>query len=112
MKDQLFDNFTTADGVKCPVIIGRPNIERLRSCFLHIASGLYHYKFNKVFTGECKIIMDFVTYQDYKTEAFKLLCRKIFQIDIETFNSEENNQYIFNYKFLEPDQFEGVSKVI
>ncbi|WP_143305828.1 hypothetical protein [Chitinophaga vietnamensis] len=105
MKDQIFDSFTTADGAKFPIIIGRPNIERLHSCFLHIASGLYYYKFAKVFKGECNLIMDFVTYQDSKTEAFKLLCRKLFQIDIENLNSEGNNPDIFNYRFLEPDQF-------
>jgi len=105
MKDPKNMTIQNTQGQVFPVIVGRPHFDRLRSCFLHIASGLFYHKFNKVFEGICHIIMDFITYEDEKTEKYKLLCRKRFEMEPKKPKSEGNNPEIFRYEFNEPDEF-------
>lgn len=92
-----------------PVLVGRPDFDRLRSCFLHIAYGLYYHKFGKAFKGECHVLMDFLTYDNEESEKYKLLCRKRFEMEPNKPKAEGANPQIFRYEFLEPDEFELIA---
>ncbi len=105
MNSPQFSNIKNSSGHDMSVVIGRPDLKRLRSCFLHIAYGLYYHKFSKVFDGECEMIMDFVTYEDAQLESYKLLCRKLLELDQSSGKESGANQEIFSYKFSDPDQF-------
>lgn len=87
------------------VIVGRPDMHRLYSCFEHIAHGLYYHKFGVQFEGRCHIIMDFITYSDADAENYKLVCRKRFELEPQRPKKEGSNPEIFRYEFLEPDEF-------
>ena len=88
-----------------PVLVSKPDFDRLRYCFLHIAYGLYYHKFDKAFKGECQILMDFLTYDNEEFEKYKLLCRKRFEMEPNKSKAEGANPQIFRYEFLEPDEF-------
>lgn len=92
-------------GVKFPVIVGRPDFNRLEESFKHIACGLYYHKFGHRFDGECFVLLDFVTYEDEKQEKFKLLCRKRVEAEPKKPKIEGSNPEIFKFSFFEPDEF-------
>lgn len=79
MRDSKKEVIKNIKGDIIPVLVGRPDFDRLRSCFLHIAYGLYYHKFGKAFKGECHILMDFLTYDTEESEKYRLLCRKRFE---------------------------------
>lgn len=105
MKDSKRETIKNPEGGIFPVLVGRPDFDRLRSCFLHIAYGLFYHKFGKAFTGECHIIMDFLTYDNEESEKYKLLCRKRFEMEPKKPKTEGSNPEIFRYEFIEPDEF-------
>lgn len=98
-------NLTSANNYKFPVLVGRPDLQRLHSCFSHISYGLFHSKFGKRFIGQIHIIIDFITYEDPKKEQFKLLCRKRLGLEPNKPKVEGNNPEIFRFEFIEPDEF-------
>ncbi|MEP7374633.1 MAG: hypothetical protein ABI675_14660 [Chitinophagaceae bacterium] len=105
MKDAKRESIKNFKGDIFPVLVGRPDFDRLRSCFLHIAYGLYYHKFGRAFNGECHIIMDFLTYDNEESEKYKLLCRKRFEMEPNKPKNEGANPEIFRYEFIEPDEF-------
>lgn len=105
MKELMNGSIKSSKGNVFPVLVGRPDFERLRSCFLHISYGLYYHKFKIAFTGECHIIMDFLTYDNEESEKYKLLCRKRFDMEPTKPKTEGTNPEIFRYTFIEPDEF-------
>lgn len=105
MKDPHTKTIQNEKGDVFPVLVGRPDLERLRSCFEHIAYGLFFHKFKKIFAGTCHIIMDFITYENPEAEKYKLLCRKRFEMEPNKPRTEGNNPEIFSYEFMEPDEF-------
>jgi hypothetical protein len=105
IKNPKEHQFEISQGQKIPVLIGQPDIGRLTNCFEHIAHGLYFNKFNKKFKGEIHSILDFVTYEDEKTEKFKILVRTRIEFEKSKRNIEGTNKEIFKYEFFEPDEF-------
>jgi len=104
MTEVYHGDFKNEIGKIFPVLVGRPHFNRLESCFRHIAYGLYHHKFGKQFEGECQVLMDFITYDDVKTEKFKILIRKALKYEKQPIIEGENPE-VFNYEFYEPDAF-------
>ncbi len=105
MKQPQSINIKVKDGPSFPVLIGRPDFNRLYSCFLHIGHGLYYHKFGKQFEGECHVLIDFLIYEDKELENYKLLCRKRFEVEENKPKIEGTNPQIFKYEFFEPDEF-------
>ncbi len=105
-------HFKNENGVSFPVLIGRPNFDRLYSCFKNIAYGLYYHKFGKRFEGESQIMMDFLTFEDEQTEKIKLLVRKRLEEETEKPEIEGANPEIFSYAFYRPDEFGLISLVM
>jgi hypothetical protein len=60
MTDVQEFNPDSAKDYKFPVLVGRPNLQRLHSCFRHISYGLFHNKFGKRFIGQIHILIDFI----------------------------------------------------
>jgi hypothetical protein len=87
------------------VIVGRPDMNRLHSCFEHISYGLYYHKFGKRFEGKLHIIMDFITHNDAESENYKLVCRKRFELEPQKPKKEGSNPEIFKFEFIKPDEF-------
>lgn len=86
------------------VKVDQGNFERLKTCFEHIAYGLYLHKFVNIFIGECRIILDFLSYGDPIMENYKILCRKRWEHEPTIPLNEGDNQEIFRYAFVEPDE--------
>ena len=105
MKDPQNKTIRNSKGHVFPIVVGRPHFDRLRTCFHHVSCGLYYHKFNRVFDGQCHIIMDFITYEDAEAEKYKLLCRKRFEMEPNQPKREGNNPEIFRYEFVAPDEF-------
>jgi len=105
MKDRLQSNLKGSSGKTYPVLIGKPDLPRLHSCFKHIAHGLYRHKFGSRFEGTSHILIDFVTYESEKAETYKLLCRKRFEMEPQKLQTEGNTPEIFKYEFFDPDEF-------
>lgn len=102
MKEIRETDFKSEAGDTFPVLVGRPYFERLDSCFKHIACGLYYHKFKKRFEGECHTMMDFLTFEDEKTEKIKLLIRKRLELEPRKPEIEGANAEVFSYEFYEP----------
>ncbi|SNR53937.1 hypothetical protein [Flavobacterium sp. ov086] len=89
-----------------PAAIGHPNIERLNSCFEHIAYGLYYHEYNTRFEGEIKIFYGFLEYTDQYFQTLKKFIKKRFDIDDELkLPKKGDNNLVFNYEFQKPDNF-------
>ena len=86
------------------VIAGTPDLDRLRSCFEHIAYGIYRHHFGENFIGEIKLIPGFLMSLDRNHEDFKNLVKHKF--DIEAKNKEKlgENPEIFYYQFTKVDE--------
>ncbi len=105
MTDVKEINLNSAKNYKFPVLVGLPDLKRLHSCFRHISHGLFYNKFGVNFIGKIHIVIDFITYEDPKIEQHKLLCRKRFELEANKSQKEGNNQKVFLYEFIEPDEF-------
>jgi hypothetical protein len=112
MTDVKEFNLKSAKDYKFPVLVGRPDLQRLHSCFEHISNGLFYNKFSKRFIGQIHIIIDFITYEDPKSEQYKLLCRKRFELEPNKPKKEGHNPEIFRYEFMEPDQFGLIAMIM
>lgn len=104
MKDAQGLNLKDDKGHVFSVLVGRPDFNRLKACFEHIAYGLYYHKFGKRFEGTCHMLLDFLTYEDERMEKYKLLCRKRLNIEPKKPKAEGANPEIFRYAFFEPDE--------
>jgi len=94
-----------------PAVIGHPNIERLDSCFEHIAYGLYYNEYKTKFIGEIKIFYGFLEYKDPYYQTLKKFIKKRFDMEDELkLPTKGDNSFVFNYEFQKPDNF-GLSSV-
>ena len=94
-----------------PAVIGYPNIERLNTCFEHIAYGLYYHEYNAKFEGEIKIFYGFLEYKDPYLQTLKKFIKKRFDMDdVLKLPNKGDNHFVFNYEFQKPDNF-GLSSV-
>lgn len=86
------------------VIVGTPDIDRLRNCFEHIAYGVYHHHFGKRFIGEIKIIPGFLVSPDKNQENFKKFVRHKFSLELEGKERMGENPGVFYYQFTDIDE--------
>jgi len=87
-----------------PVLIGNPDIDRLKKCFEHIACGLYFLEYGQTFNGDCSILIGFITYTETNMEKLKTLCQKLFAIQAVSSPVKGANPEIFNYQFGPTDK--------
>ncbi|RFM30946.1 hypothetical protein [Chitinophaga silvisoli] len=111
MRDYRPAIIKSGQGKEFPVLVGRAHFDRLHSCFQHIAHGLYFHKFGKQFEGECRILLDFLTYENEKMETYKMLCRKRIELEPKKPKKEGLNPEIFRYEFMDPDE-QGIIALI
>lgn len=52
----------TADGIRFPVLVGRPDVVRLRRVLEHVARGLYLHTTGKRFVGTCHVFPGFIQF--------------------------------------------------
>lgn len=86
------------------VMLNGSNFSRIKSCFEYIAYGLYYHKYGYRFEGECKIVLDFVRYEDERMEKYRQVCRKRWEHEQNKPDGEGNNPEIFRYEFYPPDR--------
>jgi len=86
------------------VIIGTPDVLRLKNSFEHIAYGVYYHHFNKRFNGILKIFMGFLHYSRQNDKNHKDIIQK--KINYEAKNKQRfgKNQNVFYYQFLDVDE--------
>lgn len=90
--------------------IGNPNIERLESCFDHIARGLYYHEYQSKFIGEIRIFFGFLEYSDEKFQTLKRFIKRRFEVEEKLKLMEKGeNPGVFKYEFQKPDNFGLIS---
>lgn len=92
------------DKIEYPVLVGEPNINRFRSCFTHIAYGLYFNKFGHTFIGEINMIIGFLTYKDHNYQTLSEFIKKRFEYEKSRLDIEGKNPQVFTYQFCSPDE--------
>ncbi len=102
LKDPVFTTLKNTSGVPMPILRGTPDFPRLIRCFENIAHGLYYHHFKKPFDGRIFCIIDFVTYMNEMAEKWKLIYRKVFELEAHEFKMEGNSPQIFKYLITKP----------
>lgn len=105
LKNAKSIDFETKDGTKYPVLLGNPDLSRLKKCFEYIAYGLYYHEFNHSFKGNMKVIPGFVKYDDKDINMLVELMRRKIEVDEITIGKKGDNPYVFQYEFCKPDKF-------
>jgi len=103
IKDRKEKIVYNSEGNSFPVYVGSPDLERLVTCFENIAYGVYNYEFNKVFTGECKVLIGFLQYKIDVLEKYKLLVKNGFENKSQSTTSKGSNKVVFKYQFCKPE---------
>lgn len=87
------------------IIIGTPDVLRLKKSFEHIAYGIYYYHFNKRFDGIVKIFMDFIYYSKKNNQNYKDIIKD--KVNFESKDKEKfgENKDVFYYQFLDKDEY-------
>jgi RNase P protein component len=86
------------------VIIGTPDVLRLKKSFEHIAYGIYYHHFNKYFDGTVRTFMGFLDYSEQNGKNFKDIIRDRTSIELKNKEKFGKNQDIFYYQFLDKDE--------
>lgn len=92
------------DETEYPVLVGKPDIQRFRNCFTHIAYGLYYHKFGHTFVGEINMIIGFLTYKDHNYQTLSEFIKKRFEYEKLRLEIEGYNPEVFTYQFCSPDE--------
>ena len=90
------------NGKLMPILQGAPDFSRLTRCFENIAHGLYYHHFKKPFDGRIFCIIDFVTYMNEMADKWKLVYRKVYELEMRELKMEGNSPQIFKYLITEP----------
>lgn len=86
------------------VIVGTPDIDRLRLCFEHIAYGIYRHHFGKRFIGKVKTILGFLVSTDKNPQNFKKFVKHKFSIELKNKELLGENPDVFYYQFTDIDE--------
>ncbi len=95
---------TSNDGTNFPVLSGNADTKRLKSCFKHIAYGLYFIEYNKIFEGDFRVLPAFLNYEDENSETMKKLLEKRATEDSTQWSKKGENPEIFYYQFSPRDE--------
>lgn len=96
----------TVEGYEFPILAGKPDLARLRSCFEHIAYGLFYHKFGYSFKGKIRVDLAFL---NYTNETYNTLCQfmlKRFDLEPLRLEKEGENPAVFEYQFCAPDEYD------
>ena len=104
LKDPVPTIIKNTSGKSIPILRGTPDFFRLTRCFENIAHGLYYHHFKTPFDGRIFCIIDFVTYLNEMAERWKLVYRKVFDLEANEFKIEGNSPQIFKYLITEPNE--------
>jgi len=86
------------------VIVGAPDLNRLLSCFEHIAYGIYRHQFGEKFIGEIKVTLGFLTSSEETPENFKEFIKHKFKSELAHKPLLGENPSIFHYQFTDIDK--------
>lgn len=103
-------NVKVSDKEYQSVLMGNPNIERLESCFDHIARAIYFHEYKSKFIGEIRIFFGFLEYQDQKFQTLKKFIKRRFEVEEKLKLIEKGeNPRVFKYEFQKPDNIGFIS---
>lgn len=105
LKEQKLTKINPPEGDGFSVVIGYPDLERLTSCFEHIAYGLYFHEFGDSFKGEIRVIIGFGVSVGHDYREFVKFLRKNFEIDNRKMEVKGDNPEVFKYQFCSPDEY-------
>lgn len=87
------------------VIVGTPDMERLRQCFEHIAFGLHQHHFKRRFLGTIKVLLGYLFHDDHNSRTFVKFISDRAELDLKDEHRIGWNQEVFYYQVSKPDQF-------
>lgn len=86
-------------------IAGTPDIARLDNCFEHIAMAIYRHHFGENFRGQIKTLLSFLVVEHQGQANLQQFLIDRARKDTEGLPRYGENQEVFYYQFVEPDQF-------
>lgn len=96
----------TPDGIAFPVLVGRPDMERLCRALQSVARGLYFHTNGKRFKGKVTVIPSFVNFPRGKTmSVVQLLAQRMIEQYRSEWQTHGDNPRIFTYQIGPVDQF-------
>lgn len=95
----------TKRGGKFPVLYGNPDYDRLVKCFESIAYGLYFNEYKKTYTGEIKMLLGFINYNDPNNNTMIFFIKERFEVEELALEIQGENKEVFKYQFCKPDKF-------
>lgn len=86
------------------VILGTPDVARLRGCFERIVRGLYLHHFKQPLNGEVRPLLGYLFHSDRSMRSFYQLVADRASIDLEGKPRHGKNQGIFYYQVTDSDE--------
>jgi hypothetical protein len=106
MRDPKPLDLVTTDGTTFPVLVGRPDMERLCRTLQAVARGLFFHTHRKRFKGKVTVIPSFVKFPPGKTMSIvQLIAQRMIDQDRTAWQTYGDNPRIFTYQFGPVDQF-------
>lgn len=87
------------------VIVGTPDVERLKLCFEHIAYGLHQHHFRRRFVGRVNVVLGYLFHNDKNSKTFVEFISDRVQLDLVNEPQYGWNPDVFYYQITTPDQF-------
>ncbi len=105
IKNNVEKTIIASTGTKFPVLLGNPDVERLKNCFEHIAYGIWQHEFGNSFKGTVKIVLGFLIPQDNDGKTLDMFIKRKFQLEPGLLEIKGSNPEVFTYQFCKPDNF-------
>lgn len=87
------------------IIVGTPDVQRLRECFEHIAYGLHQAHYRRRFVGKVNIFLGYLFHADGNSKTFAEFIADKVELELKDKPRLGSNQEVFYYQVSEPDQF-------
>ena len=95
-------------GIAINTLIVKVNNRRFLGALEHVARGLYYHVFRSRFVGRCSILPDFMLYagseDDVRINDRNSAALRLIKPVFESSECKGENQSVFNYVFLDPDE--------
>jgi hypothetical protein len=105
LRNHKYEKVLLTSGKYRMISIGNPNYERLSKCLEHIAFGLFYHEFQKKFTGEIRMYLEFIEYADENSQVFKKFLSRLFELEKNlSLGIKGDNPEVFYYEFHKPDK--------
>ena len=86
------------------VIYGMPDHDRLRKCFEHIVFGIYFHHFSKIFIGDTRIYLAYLTPATEYSKEFRNFIRQKSEMEFANKKAFGENKDVFSYQFSNEDE--------